>query len=145
MQHKRCSARPVLGGYLRQSFCRTYVLGVSGGVYSLAAGLLAQAAVSKLGAEGYPAGFVAIRLPYGVHADESDVQKSLAVIRSDRVITIDIKPAGDTLLAALMLAEADGVEPARKDFQLGNRKARQRMIAQSAWAGATGGLVIGTD
>jgi NAD+ synthase len=48
---------------LRQSSCRTYVLGISGGVDSLAAGLLAQAAVSELRADGFEARFIAVGLP----------------------------------------------------------------------------------
>jgi NAD+ synthase len=35
--------------------------------------------------------------------------------------------------------------PQQEDFVLGNIKARQRMIAQYAVAGASHGLVIGTD
>ena len=120
-----------LSHYLRQTSCRTFVLGISGGVDSLTAGLLAQTAVSELRADGYDAQFIAVRLPYGVQADETDAQKSLGVIGPDRVVTIDIKP--------------DLVEPDRKHFHLGNIKARQRMIAQYALAGSTRGLVIGTD
>jgi len=134
-----------LANYLRQSSCRSLVLGISGGVDSLAAGLLAQKAVSGLRSDGYDAKFIAIRLPYGVQADESDAQKSLAVIKPDRVVTIDIKPAADAMLDAVMVEGGDLIEPARKHFHLGNIKARQRMIAQYALAGATGGLVIGTD
>lgn len=134
-----------LANYLRQSSCRSLVLGISGGVDSLAAGLLAQKAVSELRSDGYDAKFIAIRLPYGVQADESDAQKSLAVIKPDRVVTIDIKPAADAMLDAVMVECGDLIEPARKHFHLGNIKARQRMIAQYALAGATGGLVIGTD
>jgi NAD+ synthase len=134
-----------LADYLRQSSCRSYVLGISGGVDSLAAGLLAQAAVSELRAEGYEARFIAVRLPYGIQADEADAQKSLAAIRPDRIVAIDIKPAADAMLTAVMAEATDLFEPSRKDFHLGNIKARQRMIAQYALAGATGGLVIGTD
>ncbi|NSY20097.1 ammonia-dependent NAD(+) synthetase [Neorhizobium sp. AL 9.2.2] len=134
-----------LGHYLRQASCRTFVLGSSGGVNSLAAGLLAQAAVSELRADGYDAQFIAVRLPYGVQADERDAQKSLGVLGPDRVVTIDIKPAADAMLEAVMVEGEDLVEPARKHFHLGNIKARQRMVAQYALAGSTRGLVIGTD
>ncbi len=134
-----------LSDYLRHSSCRSFVLGISGGVDSLAAGLLAQKAVSKLRADGYDAKFIAVRLPYGVQADESDAQRALAVIGPDRVVTVDIKPAADAMLDAVMVEGGDLVEPARRQFHLGNIKARQRMIAQYALAGATGGLVIGTD
>lgn len=134
-----------LSDYLRQASCQGFVLGISGGVDSLAAGLLAQKAASELRANGYDAKFIAVRLPYGVQADESDAQKSLAVIRPDRIITVDIKPAVDAMLAAVMVEGKDLVEPTRKHFHVGNIKARQRMIAQYVLAGTTGGLVIGTD
>ncbi len=131
--------------YLRQASCRTYVLGISGGVDSLAAGLIAKAAVSELRSDGYDAQFIAVRLPYGVQADETDAQKSLGVIGPDRIVTIDIKPAADAMLEAVMLEGEDLVERSRRHFHLGNIKARQRMIAQYALAGSTRGLVIGTD
>ncbi|KQV37687.1 ammonia-dependent NAD(+) synthetase [Rhizobium sp. Root1204] len=134
-----------LSRYLRQASCRSFVLGISGGVDSLAAGLLAQTAVSELRADGYDAGFIAVRLPYGVQADETDAQKSLGVIGPDRIVTIDIKPAADAMLDAVVAEGEDLVEPDRKHFHLGNIKARQRMIAQYALAGSTRGLVIGTD
>ena len=131
--------------YLRQASCRTYVLGISGGVDSLAAGLIAKAAVSELRSDGYDAQFIAVRLPYGVQAEETDAQKSLGVIGPDRIVTIDIKPAADAMLEAVMLEGEDLVERSRRHFHLGNIKARQRMIAQYALAGSTRGLVIGTD
>ncbi|CUX66891.1 NH(3)-dependent NAD(+) synthetase [Agrobacterium tumefaciens str. Kerr 14] len=134
-----------LSHYLRQTSCRTFVLGISGGIDSLTAGLLAQAAVSELRADGYDAQFIAVRLPYGVQADETDAQRSLGVIGPDRVVTIDIKPAADATLETVMLEGEDLVEPSRRHFHLGNIKARQRMIAQYALAGSTRGLVIGTD
>jgi NAD+ synthase len=47
-----------LAQYLLRSSCRAYVLGISGGVDSLAAGLLAKAAVCQLRAEGRDAQFM---------------------------------------------------------------------------------------
>ncbi len=44
-----------------------------------------------------------------------------------------------------MVDATDLVEASRRDFHLGNIKARQRMTAQYALAGGTNGLVIGTD
>lgn len=41
------------------------MLGISGGVDSLAAGLLAQRAVRELREDGRVATFIAVRLPYG--------------------------------------------------------------------------------
>ncbi|WP_413990947.1 ammonia-dependent NAD(+) synthetase [Labrys okinawensis] len=134
-----------LAGYLRASGCRTYVLGISGGVDSMTAGFLAQAAVERLRGEGYEARFIAMRLPYGVQADESDAQASIAFIRPDRVATVNIKPAADAMMTELIRDAGDLFERERADFHLGNIKARQRMIAQYGLAGAVRGLVIGTD
>jgi NAD+ synthase len=56
--------------YLATSRLRAYVLGISGGIDSLTAGLLAQSAVTRLRQSGYDREFVAVRLPYGTQADE---------------------------------------------------------------------------
>ena len=89
--------------------------------------------------------FLAVRLPYGTQADESDAQRALDTIQADEVHRIDIKPAADAMLNSIKLAGAELGDAAREDFLLGNIKARQRMIAQFALAGARRGLVIGTD
>jgi NAD+ synthase len=134
-----------LSSYLRAAGLRSYVLGISGGVDSLAAALLAQRAVEELRTADYDATFIAVRLPYGVQADERDAQEALDTIRPDQVRRIDIKPAADAMLTSIKLAGVDFGDPGREDFLLGNIKARQRMIAQYALAGANRGLVIGTD
>ncbi|MGU3495134.1 ammonia-dependent NAD(+) synthetase [Xanthobacteraceae bacterium A53D] len=134
-----------LADYLRASGLRSYVLGISGGVDSLTAALLAQQAVERLRDDGLQATFIAVRLPYDVQADEVDAQKALGVIRPDRTITINIKPAADAMLDECLLEAADLFENERRGFHHGNIKARERMIAQFALAGASSGLVIGTD
>jgi len=134
-----------LGTYLRASGLRSYVLGISGGVDSLAAALLAQRAVKELQAGGYDARFIAVRLPYGVQADERDAQRAVDTIDADQLRQVDIKPAADAMLAAIKASGQDIGDAGREDFILGNIKARQRMIAQYAIAGAERGLVIGTD
>jgi NAD+ synthase len=134
-----------LAEYLRSSGMRTLVLGISGGVDSLTAGMLAQRAVKGLRQAGHEASFIAVRLPYGTQADEADAQRSLEVIRPDRTVTIDIKPAADAMLAEVRREADDLISGARLHFHLGNIKARQRMIAQYALAGGSRGLVIGTD
>lgn len=131
--------------YLRNASTRSYVLGISGGIDSLTAGMLAQSAVSQLRADGYDARFIAVRLPYGVQADEVDAQRALDIIKPDRVVTVDIRPAADAMLDAVMADAADLIDPLRRHFHLGNIKARERMIAQYCLAGAVQGLVIGTD
>lgn len=132
-----------LKSYLVENRQTAYVLGISGGVDSLTAGLLAQHAVRELREEGRDATFIAVRLPYGVQADEHDATAAVAAIGPDRVLTVDIKPAADSLMAALL---AGGIDPLlRHHFILGNVKARQRMVVQYAIAGTASGIVIGTD
>jgi NAD+ synthase len=123
----------------------TLVLGISGGVDSLTAGFLAQEAARQARANGHPAQFIAVRLPYGEQRDEADAQQSLNVIRPDVIVTVNIKPASDAMLGALALEALNKTTDTDKDFILGNVKARQRMIAQYAIAGNANGLVIGTD
>ncbi|MFH8792827.1 ammonia-dependent NAD(+) synthetase [Streptomyces sp. NPDC017941] len=124
---------------------RSLVLGISGGVDSTAAGRLCQLAVERARAAGHEARFHAMRLPYGVQADEHDAQLALAFIKPDRVLTVDIKPASDAALDAALAADVAFRDEGHQDFVLGNIKARQRMIAQYAVAGAHDGLVVGTD
>jgi NAD+ synthase len=132
-----------LAQYLVGSGRHCYVLGISGGVDSLVAGMLAQAAVKRVRSEGGNARFIAMRLPYGTQADEASAQLALATIGADEVLTVDIRPAVDAMRSAL--ANATFRDAAHEDFIVGNIKARQRMVAQYAVAGAHDGLVIGTD
>ncbi|AJC78467.1 NAD(+) synthetase 1 [Rhizobium etli bv. phaseoli str. IE4803] len=134
-----------LKDYLVASGLRSYVLGISGGIDSLTAALLAQKAVRELRDSGHAVEFVAVRLPYGVQADEADAERALATIGADRSMVINIKAAADGMLAAAQKGGLAFADAGRQDFILGNIKARQRMIAQFALAGALGGLVIGTD
>jgi NAD+ synthase len=131
--------------YLVAAHMRCYVLGISGGVDSLTAALLAQTAVGELRETGYEAEFVAVRLPYGEQADEEDAQRALAAIGPDKTMTVNIRAAADAMLADLKAGGFRAESAAHEDFLLGNIKARQRMIAQFALAGASRGLVIGTD
>jgi NAD+ synthase len=134
-----------LADYLIRSNMRAYVLGISGGIDSTTAGRLAQLAVERVRRQGREASFIAVRLPYGIQRDEQDAQKALQFIRPDRALTVDIKPAADAMLDAAIAGGIGFRDAAQQDFILGNVKARQRMIAQYAIAGASAGLVIGTD
>ncbi|MCP1638837.1 NAD+ synthase [Streptococcus gallinaceus] len=129
--------------YLKKHpFLKSYVLGISGGQDSSLAGRLAQIAIEEMRAEtgddAYQ--FIAIRLPYGIQADEDDAQRALAFIKPDVSLTVNIKEAVDGQVTAL---EAAGLSIS--DFNKGNIKARQRMITQYAVAGEHKGAVIGTD
>ncbi len=134
-----------LADYLVSTGARALVLGISGGVDSLVGGCLSQRAVDLVRGRGHDATFVAMRLPYGEQQDEHDAQASLAVIQPDQITTVDIKPAADAMLEAVLASGTIFRDAAHQDFLHGNIKARQRMIAQYAVAGAHGGLVVGTD
>ncbi|MFE2480602.1 ammonia-dependent NAD(+) synthetase [Streptomyces sp. NPDC059389] len=124
---------------------RSLVLGISGGVDSTTAGRLCQLAVERAREAGHEATFYAMRLPYGVQADEHDAQLALGFIEADRVLTVDVKPASDAALEAALAGGTVFRDAHHQDFVQGNIKARQRMIAQYAVAGAHDGLVVGTD
>jgi NAD+ synthase len=87
-----------LSDYLRSQELRTYVLGISGGVDSSAAGRLAQLSVERLRTHGYNAQFVAVRLPYGSQRDEEDAQLALRFVSPDETLTVDIQPPSDAML-----------------------------------------------
>ena len=127
---------------LKHPFLKTYVLGISGGQDSTLAGRLAQLAMEELRADTGDADyqFIAVRLPYGVQADEADAQRALDFIQPDIRLTVNIKPAVEGQVAEL---EKAGV--LMTDFNKGNIKARQRMITQYAIAAQHAGAVIGTD
>ncbi|MCX5192758.1 ammonia-dependent NAD(+) synthetase [Streptomyces sp. NBC_00249] len=124
---------------------RSLVLGISGGVDSTTAGRLCQLAVERAREAGHEATFYAMRLPYGVQADEKDAQLALSFINADQVLTVDVKPASDAALEASVAGGVAFRDAHHQDFVQGNIKARQRMIAQYAVAGAHDGLVVGTD
>ena len=127
---------------LKHPFLKTYVLGISGGQDSTLAGRLAQLAMEELRADTGDTDyqFIAVRLPYGIQADEADAQRALDFIQPDIRLTVNIKPAVEGQVAEL---EKAGV--LMTDFNKGNIKARQRMITQYAIAAQHAGAVIGTD
>ena len=100
-------------------FLKTLVLGISGGQDSTLAGKLSQMAISELRDETGDTAlqFIAVRMPYGVQADEQDCQDAIAFIQPDRVLTVNIK--GSVLASEQALCEA-GIE--LSDFVRGNEK-----------------------
>ncbi|RKR64870.1 NH(3)-dependent NAD(+) synthetase [Yokenella regensburgei] len=123
-------------------FIKSLVLGISGGQDSTLTGKLCQMAISELREESGDSAlqFIAVRLPFGVQADEKDCQDAITFIQPDRVLTVNIK--GAVLASEQALREA-GIE--LSDFVRGNEKARERMKAQYSIAGMTKGVVVGTD
>jgi NAD+ synthase len=133
--------RDFLVAYLKASRTKGLVLAVSGGQDSTLAGKLCQIAVEQAREEGLDATLTAVRLPYGVQADEEDAQEALRFIAPDVVRTVNIKGSVDELAAAYETA----VGTRMSDFAKGNVKARIRMVTQYAIAGESAALVVGTD
>ncbi len=127
---------------LRYPFLKSLVLGLSGGQDSTLTGTLCQMAIRELreetGDNSYQ--FIAVRLPYGVQADEQDCQDAINFIQPDRVLTVNIKAA---VLASEQTLKDAGIT--LSDFVRGNEKARERMKAQYSIAGMSHGVVVGTD
>lgn len=129
--------------FLQKTGMKVLVLGISGGQDSTLAGRLAQLTIEQLRKEtnddAYK--FIAVRLPYGEQADESDAMAAINdFIKPDRVMRVNIKPATDAMVDSLTVAGSQ-----ISDFNKGNIKARERMIVQYAIAGQFGGAVVGTD
>lgn len=126
----------------KHSFLKTFVLGISGGQDSTLLGKFAQMAVEELREETGDADyqFIAMRLPYGEQLDADDVEEVLEWIGPDRIISVNIQPAVDAMVDQFT---GEGFEIS--DFNKGNIKARQRMIAQYVVAGDEKGVVLGTD
>jgi len=129
--------------FLQTTKMKTLVLGISGGQDSSLAGRLSQLAVEKLreetGDNEYQ--FIAVRLPYGEQADESDAMFAINdFIKPDKIMRVNIKAATDAMVASLNEAGTP-----ISDFNKGNIKARERMIVQYAIGGENKGAVVGTD
>lgn len=129
--------------FLQNTKMKALVLGISGGQDSSLAGRLSQLAVEKLrdetGNNEYQ--FIAVRLPYGEQADESDAMFAINdFIKPDKIMRVNIKAATDAMVASLNEAGTP-----ISDFNKGNIKARERMIVQYAIGGENKGAVVGTD
>lgn len=135
---------------LLSSGLKSLILGISGGVDSSTCGRLAQLAVDELNQEhNNEYQFIAMRLPFGVQADEDDAQLALSFIQPSKCLTTNIEAGAQGIhqeaVAALDNAGALSASESQIDFSKGNVKARTRMVMQYHIAGIVGGLVLGTD
>lgn len=126
----------------KHSFLKSFVIAVSGGQDSTLTGKLVQLAVDELNEESGEGNYsaIAVRLPYGVQADEADCQDALEFIQPTKVLEVNIKKAVDASVSSLKKA---GIE--LSDFAKGNEKARERMKVQYSIAAMDAGVVVGTD
>ncbi|EON74581.1 ammonia-dependent NAD(+) synthetase [Lysinibacillus sphaericus] len=132
-----------LKAYARKySFIKGFVLGISGGQDSTLTGKLTQLAVDELNAEAGEVkySFWAVRLPYGVQADEQDCQDAIDYIKPSKTYTVNIKESVDASVRALATADVE-----LSDFAKGNEKARERMKVQFSIAAMKSAVVLGTD
>jgi len=136
---------------LKESGLTSLILGISGGVDSSTCGRLAQLAVNELNRDtkNKPFKFFAVRLPYGVQADEVDAQQALEFIQPSHCLTTNIFDSvtsiNNEVINALSSEKTLNANEKQIDFSKGNAKARARMMAQYHIAGIVGGLVLGTD
>jgi len=84
--------------------------------------------------------FIAVHLPHGEQIDADDVDDAMEWMQPDRMMSANIQPAVDAIVE-----ELETNDMAISDFNKGNIKARQRMVAQYAIAGDLAGVVLGTD
>ncbi|MEY8212900.1 MAG: ammonia-dependent NAD(+) synthetase [Colwellia sp.] len=140
---------------ISQSGFKNLVLGISGGVDSSTCGRLAQLAIDELNTVEPNVGykekyqFIAVRLPYGVQADEDDAQQALTFIQPSYCLTTNVfegvNGIHQQVVQALDNAKLLSASDSQIDFSKGNVKARARMVSQYHIAGIIGALVIGTD
>lgn len=127
--------------YCLTTGARGFVLGISGGQDSTLAGRMCQMAAEKLRSLGEDVAFTAVRLPYRVQSDHEDVQLAMDFIQPDKDVDFNIGSSVDALADEFTSALGEPMS----DFNRGNAKARIRMAAQYAIAGASGQLVVGSD
>lgn len=91
---------------MKQSGCKSIVLGISGGVDSTTCGRLAQLAVNELNAESETQDhqFIAVRLPYGEQKDEDEAQIALSFIQPSQSVSVNIKDGVDGIHASTLFA-----------------------------------------
>jgi len=138
---------------LTDSGLTNLVLGISGGVDSSTCGRLAQLAINELNetkeSNTVTYQFIAVRLPFGVQADEADAQQALNFIQPSHCLTTNVLEGVNGIHQEVVNALTDtnllSASESHIDFSKGNVKARARMMSQYHIAGIIGGLVIGTD
>lgn len=127
--------------FLSNTNLKSLIVAISGGQDSTLVGKLCQLTIQKIRKltkiKSYK--FIALRLPYGIQADEKDCIDALNFIKPDKIIEINIKEA---VLSSTKSLKNAGI--IISDFIKGNQKARERMKIQYSIASINNGLIIGT-
>ncbi|MFC0582137.1 ammonia-dependent NAD(+) synthetase [Micrococcoides hystricis] len=131
----------VLVDYAAKADAKGFVLGISGGVDSTVGGRICQLAAEAGRAAGHDLQFHAVMIPHKIQSDAADAHAAMDLIAPDHRHTFNIGSTTDAFAAEFATAFA---EPST-DYNLGNVKARLRMVVQFALAGQLGLLVVGTD
>ena len=122
-----------LADYLKDSHCKTYVLGVSGGVDSSLCAAIAKNAVGKDQLH-------CLIIP--INSSQEDIDDALLLVH-DLNLNYTVIDATETFNKYVETFSKCGIELDRST--LGNLKARMRMAILYAVAQKENGLVIGTD
>ena len=100
---------------------RNLVLGISGGIDSTTCGRLAQLAIEQLNQEqGEPLyRFIAVRLPFGIQADEHDAQQAIEFIQPSECLVVNIKPGVEAIHEEVLGALNNGqlLTASRRDVE----------------------------
>jgi len=121
--------------YLEKTPCKTYVLGLSGGVDSFVASMLVKQT-------GIP--LVNVSLPYHTQHDIQDVCQSCAIIKPETFLMHNIGNSVDATMETI-IQNKRFLNNEQLQLIKGNLMARERMNVQYAYAMAYDGLVLGTD
>lgn len=122
---------------LKHTHCRSLVVGVSGGLDSTLALLVARKAFDRLGLD--PAGITAVTMPgFGTTGRTHGNAVTLAELLGATLREISIVPAVEQHFHDI------GHDPAVHDVTYENSQARQRTLLLMDIANQTGGMVLGT-
>lgn len=131
----------LLVDYALRAHAKGFVLGISGGVDSTVAGRICQLAAEAGRAAGHRLEFHAVTIPHKVQLDAHDAQAAMDFIAADHRHNFNIGETTDAFGDEFQTAFGQ----TSTDYNLGNVKARLRMVVQFALAGQLGLLVVGTD
>lgn len=127
--------------YAVQAHAKGFVLGISGGVDSTVGGRICQLAVEAGRDQGHQLEFHAVTIPHKMQLDSHDAQSAMAFIAADHRHDFNIGETTDAFGEEFQRAFGQ----TSTDYNLGNVKARLRMVVQFALAGQLGLMVVGTD
>lgn len=125
-----------LKDYLKSTYAKGYVLGISGGLDSFVASMLVKHAGLQL---------ISVSLPYGRQKDINDAFDSVDVIQPYKFIIHNIEQAVDGHMNEISTIVLSQLPKESLNLIKGNVMARERMAVQYSYGSIFDSLVIGTD